>query len=135
MEKKFEGGFASEKEVVSCHKCCAYAMNRGYTEIIDADLSKYFDTIPHANLLAVVAERISDGEILRIIKMWLKAPVKEEGRDGKQRNISGGKGNRKGTPQGGLSKALDNPPCGAAVGNAFAQAAQGQRQEDGIRKV
>ena len=57
-------------------------MNRGHTEIIDADLSKYFDTIPHTNLLAVLAERISDGKILRIIKMWLKAPVKEEDEDG-----------------------------------------------------
>jgi len=81
-------------------------MNRGHTEIIDADLSKYFDTIPHANLMAVVAERISDGEILRIIKMWLKAPVMEEDKDGKQRNISGGKGNRKGTPQGGVISPL-----------------------------
>ena len=87
-------GFRPKKSAHQAVDDVAYAMNRGYTEIIDADLSKYFDTIPHANLLAVVAERISDSEILRIIKMWLKAPVKEEGRDGKQRNISGGKGNR-----------------------------------------
>jgi len=54
----------------------------------------------------VVAERISDGEILHIIKMWLKASVKEEDKDGKQRNISGGKGNRQGTPQGGVISPL-----------------------------
>jgi retron-type reverse transcriptase len=39
----------------------SYAMRKGHTEVIDADLSKYFDTIPHAKLLAVVAERIADG--------------------------------------------------------------------------
>jgi RNA-directed DNA polymerase len=99
-------GFRPKKSAHQAVDDVAYAMNRGYTEVIDADLSKYFDTIPHANLLAVVAERISDGEILRIIKMWLKAPVKEEGRDGKQRNISGGKGNCKGTPQGGVISPL-----------------------------
>ncbi len=60
-------------------------MNRGYTEVIDADLSKYFDTIPHANLMATVAERISDGAILHLIKMWLKAPIMEEDRDGTKR--------------------------------------------------
>jgi group II intron reverse transcriptase/maturase len=81
-------------------------MNTGYTEIIDADLSQYFDTIPHANLLKVVAERISDGEILRIIRMWLKAPIMEIDKDGTKRNIGGGKGNRTGTPQGGVISPL-----------------------------
>ena len=81
-------------------------MNKGYTEVIDADLSKYFDTIPHANLMATVAERISDGAILHLIRMWLKAPVMEEDKDGTKRNIGGGKGNRKGTPQGGVVSPL-----------------------------
>ena len=65
-----------------------------------------FDTIPHANLMAVVAERICDGEILRLIQMWLKAPVMEVDKDGTKRNIGGGKGNRKGTPQGGVISPL-----------------------------
>ncbi len=99
-------GFRPKKSAQQAVDDVTYAMNRGYTEVIDADLSKYFDTIPHANLLAVVAERISDGEILHIIKMWLKASVKEEDKDGKQRNISGGKGNRQGTPQGGVISPL-----------------------------
>ena len=75
-------------------------------EVIDADLSKYFDTIPHANLMAVVAERICDGAILHLIQMWLKAPIMEMAKDGKKRNIGGGKGNRKGTPQGGVISPL-----------------------------
>jgi group II intron reverse transcriptase/maturase len=81
-------------------------MHTGYTEVIDADLSKYFDTIPHANLMATVAERICDGEILRLIQMWLKAPIMEQDKDGTKRNIGGGKGNRKGTPQGGVISPL-----------------------------
>ncbi len=81
-------------------------MRCGYTEIIDADLSRYFDTIPHANLMKVVAECICDGEILRLIQMWLKAPIMEQDKDGTKRNIGGGKGNRKGTPQGGVISPL-----------------------------
>ena len=65
-----------------------------------------FDTIPHANLMATVAERICDGEILRLTQMWLKAPIMEMDKDGTKRNIGGGKGNRKGTPQGGVISPL-----------------------------
>ena len=78
----------------------------GHSEVIDADISKYFDTIPHAKLMATVAERICDGAILHLIKMWLKAPVMEEDEDGTKRNIGGGKANRKGTPQGGVISPL-----------------------------
>jgi RNA-directed DNA polymerase len=95
-------GFRPRKSAHDAIDDVSLAMYRGYTEVIDADLSKYFDTIPHANLLAVVAERISDGEILRLIKLWLKAPVMEEDKDGKKRNLGGGKENRQGTPQGGV---------------------------------
>lgn len=99
-------GFRPKKSAHDAVDDVALSMQTGYTEVVDADLSKYFDTIPHANLLAVVAERICDGEILRIIKMWLKAPIMEVDKDGKKRNIGGGKGNRKGTPQGGVISPL-----------------------------
>lgn len=78
---------------------------QGRTQVIDADLSKYFDTIPHAKLMAVVAERIVDGAVLGLIQQWLKAPVIEEDEQGKRRP-SGGKGKRKGTPQGGVISPL-----------------------------
>ncbi|MGD0489717.1 MAG: group II intron reverse transcriptase/maturase [Syntrophorhabdales bacterium] len=70
------------------------------TQVIDADITKYFDTIPHDKLLKAVAKRIVDKNILALIKMWLKAPVEEE--DGKRTY----KGNDKGTPQGGVISPL-----------------------------
>ena len=99
-------GFRPKKSAHGAVDDVTLSLNKGYTEVIDADLSKYFDTIPHANLMAVVAERICDGAILHLIQMWLKAPVIEVGRNGKKRNVGGGKGNRKGTPQGGVISPL-----------------------------
>ena len=78
---------------------------RGYTEVVDADLSRYFDSIPHTDLMKSVARRIVDRHVLRLIKMWLRAPIEERDADGKRR-IGGGKGNTRGTPQGGVVSPL-----------------------------
>jgi RNA-directed DNA polymerase len=78
---------------------------RGYTDVVDADLSKYFDTIPHQELMRSVARRIVDRHVLRLIKLWLRAPVEERGDDGTRR-MTGGKGSRQGTPQGGVISPL-----------------------------
>ncbi len=78
---------------------------QGYTDVVDADLSKYFDTIPHSELMQCVARRIVDRKVLRLIKRWLKAPVEERDQDGK-RHIRGGKKARCGTPQGGVVSPL-----------------------------
>src|ERR1700751_4637056 len=67
---------------------------RGYTDVVDADLSKYFDTIPHRELMQSVARRIVDRNVLRLIKMWLKTPIEERDDDGKRRISGGGRGTR-----------------------------------------
>src|SRR5256712_10673199 len=72
----------------------------GYTDVVDADLSKYFDTIPHRELMQSVARRIVDRDVLRLIKAWLKAPVEERDGEGKRR-MTGGQSSTCGTPQGG----------------------------------
>jgi RNA-directed DNA polymerase len=78
---------------------------RGKTEVIDADLSKYFDTIPHSELMKSLARRIADGAVLSLIKMWLKVPVEERDEKGRPR-YSGGKRSKQGTPQGGVISPL-----------------------------
>ena len=78
---------------------------RGYTDVVDADLSKYFDTIPHAELMQSVARHIVDRNVLRLIKLWLKTPVEETDGDGKRR-MTGGRGSTRGTPQGGIVSPL-----------------------------
>ena len=78
---------------------------RGHTDVVDADLSRYFDSIPHDELLKSVARRIVDRHVLRLIKLWLKAPIEERDADGTRR-MSGGKGNTRGTPQGGVASPL-----------------------------
>jgi RNA-directed DNA polymerase len=71
------------------------------TYVVDGDLSKYFDTIPHDQLMVCLRRRISDGRMLHLIKMWLKVPV-EETDDRGRKHLTGGKKVRCGTPQGGV---------------------------------
>jgi group II intron reverse transcriptase/maturase len=73
----------------------------GRTEVIDADLSGYFDTIDHAGLLRLVAHRVSDGSILRLVKRFLKAPIAEEKKGRRSYHP-----NDRGTPQGGVLSPL-----------------------------
>jgi RNA-directed DNA polymerase len=77
----------------------------GYTEVVDADLSKYFDSIPHDQLMRSVARRVSDAKLLRLIKAWLKAPVEETAQRGNRR-MGGGRRSKAGTPQGGVISPL-----------------------------
>ena len=99
-------GFRPKKSAHDAVDEIANALHLGYIKVIDADLSKYFDSIPHAKLLAVVAERVVDGAVLHIIKQWLKAPVIGEDKDGTRKNVGGGKANSRGTPQGGVISPL-----------------------------
>jgi len=98
-------GFRPKKSAHDAIDDVKRTIRNGNVKVIDADLSKYFDTIPHTNLLKTVAKRIIDRGVLHLIKMWLKVPVVEEGEDGKKR-ITGGKKNQQGTPQGGVISPL-----------------------------
>jgi RNA-directed DNA polymerase len=80
-------------------------LRQGYWEVVDADLSRYFDTIPHAELVQSLARRTADGKLLRLLKLWLTAEVEERDEDGRVRR-SGGKRSRQGTPQGGVISPL-----------------------------
>src|SRR5450759_3456214 len=101
-------GYRPQKSAQDAIQKVDELLHEGYTDIVDADLSKYFDTIPHSELLQCVARRIVDRHILHLIKMWLKVPVEERDEDGKRR-LTGGKDNDRGTPQGGvISPALAN---------------------------
>jgi RNA-directed DNA polymerase len=108
FEADFEGnayGYRPVRRAADAVKDVCGHLRRGYTDVVDADLSRYFDTIPHDDLLKSVARRVADGAVLRLIKLWLKAPIEERDGDGKRR-IVGGKGNTRGTPQGGVASPL-----------------------------
>jgi len=63
-----------------------HLLNTGYRDVVDADLADYFGSIPHSELLASVARRVSDRHMLHLIKQWIVVPVEEEdGRGGKRR--------------------------------------------------
>jgi len=80
-------------------------LREGRQEVLDADLSQYFDTIPHARLMELIGRRISDREVLGLLRMWLKTPVAER-TETKKLRYSGGKRNKRGTPQGGVISPL-----------------------------
>jgi group II intron reverse transcriptase/maturase len=84
-------------------------LTAGYTEVVDADLSGYFDSIPHAELLKSLARRISDGQVLGLIRMWLDAPVEEIDQQGHRTRTSRNKDEGRGCPQGApISPLLSN---------------------------
>ena len=94
-------GYRPQKSAQGAIQKVSELLREGYTDVVDADLSKYFDTIPHSELMQCVARRIADKYMLHLIKMWLKVPVEERDENGKRR-LTGGKDNDRGTPQGGV---------------------------------
>ena len=81
-------------------------VNTGHTEVVDADWSGYFDSIPHQELMTSVARRVCDGALLHLIKMWLETPVEEVDERGQRRRTTRTKDEGRGTPQG----AVITPP-------------------------
>jgi len=87
----------------------ARLLGTGYTEVVDADLSGYFDSIPHAELMKSVSRRISDSRVLRLLKMWLETPVQETDAKGNCHRTTRNKDQGMGTPQGApISPMLSN---------------------------
>jgi RNA-directed DNA polymerase len=84
-------------------------INTGHGEIVDADLSGYFDSIPHSDLMKSVARRVVDGAMLHLIKMWLEAPVEETDEHGRKHRSTRNRDDGRGTPQGApISPLLSN---------------------------
>ena len=81
-------------------------LDRGHTEVVDADLSGYFDTIPHHELMQCLARRISDRHLLHLVKMWLEAAVEETDEKGRTVRTTRNRDEGRGTPQGGVASPL-----------------------------
>jgi RNA-directed DNA polymerase len=94
-------GFRPGRSAHDALEAVREALVSGKTQVYDADMEGYFDSIPHDKLLACVRMRVVDGSVLRLIKQWLDAPVEEQDEGGKRRRRNG-----KGTPQGGVISPL-----------------------------
>jgi group II intron reverse transcriptase/maturase len=101
LEKSF--AYCPKRRAQQAVDAIKSALLSGRREVVDADLSGYFDSIPHAELLRLVRRRVSDGSMLKLVKAWLRAPIVEEDpKTGAKRTVK----NRCGTPQGGVISPL-----------------------------
>lgn len=99
-------GYRPERSALDAAEAVTQQLSMGYTDVVDADLSGYFDSIPHAELMKSVARRISDRHLLHLIKMWLEAPVEETDKQGRTKRTTRNKDEGRGTPQGGVLSPL-----------------------------
>jgi RNA-directed DNA polymerase len=92
--------YRADKSALDAVRHVHRLLNTGHTEVVDADLSGYFDTIPHAELIKSLARRISDRHLLHLFKMWLEMPVEEDGGNGTPKRTTQNKDTGRGIPQG-----------------------------------
>jgi RNA-directed DNA polymerase len=107
LEPIFEADLQPEQYAYREHRSAQAAVQAvhqlliaGYREVVDADLSGYFDSIPHAELLQCIARRVSDKAVMHLIKLWLVAPVEEEDAKGRKHRTTRNKDEGRGSPQG-----------------------------------
>jgi RNA-directed DNA polymerase len=93
-------GYRPERSAHDAVRAIHGWIRRGHREVIDADLSGYFDSISHYDLLKSVARRVSDGTLLKLIKEWLEMPVEETDERGNKKRSTVNKDTGRGTPQG-----------------------------------
>ena len=116
LEPIFEADLQPEQYAYRANRSALDAVGKvhslistGHAEVVDADLSGYYDSIPHAELMKSVARRVSDRHMLHLIKMWLEAPVEETDDRGRRHRTTRNKDQRRGTPQGApISPLLSN---------------------------
>ena len=101
--------YRQDRSALDAVKHVHQLLNTGHGQVVDTDLSGYYDSIPHAELMKSVARRIVDGAMLHLIKMWLEAPVEETDEQGKKRRSTRNRDEGRGTPQGApISPLLSN---------------------------
>jgi RNA-directed DNA polymerase len=102
-------GYRKDRSALDAVNRVHQLINTGHREVVDADLSNYFDEIPHAELLKSVARRVVDGAMLHLLKMWLEAPVEETDDRGNKGQSTRNRDKGRGTPQGSpISPLLSN---------------------------
>jgi group II intron reverse transcriptase/maturase len=92
--------YRAERSALDAVRAVHGLLNTGYTDVVDADLSGYFDSIPHAELMQCLARRVSDKAVLHLLKMWLVAPVEEKDTRGHIHRTTRNKDDGRGSPQG-----------------------------------
>ena len=101
--------YRQDRSALDAVKHVHQLLNTGHGQVVDADLSGYYDSIPHAELMKSVARRIVDGARLHLIKMWLEAPVEETDEQGNKHRSTRNRDESRGTPQGApISPLLSN---------------------------
>jgi RNA-directed DNA polymerase len=93
-------GFRVNRDTKGAMRAIKEQLGKGKVQVYDADISKYFDSIPHDKLMIALQKRVADPRILVLIKKWLTVPVEEDGQ------LKSGKGSNTGTPQGGVISPL-----------------------------